>query len=244
MGRLTDVISDDGFGSDQPRGIIGFFAEMGQFGLAMGLLLVITAIVSITLLVMLIIKKRKKSVVDLEKDDGELVVLKKKRKQPTFFGESLLLLSKLAMIMLALSLLFIFVLGATQVSDSSMAPTMQEGDIVFFQRIGRDFVVNDEIVVRYDSQIQVRRIVAVAGDEVDITDDGLVINGVPQQEFHIFEETTQFVEGITFPLIVPEKEVFVLGDSRTRARDSRIYGTIRIDDTLGSVVTVIRRRNL
>ena len=100
------------------------------------------------------------------------------------------------------------------------------------------------VVVQFEGQRQMRRVVAIAGDTVDITDRGLVINGSPQQEINIFEETTQFVEGITFPFIVPEGEIFLLGDSRGRAIDSRICGSVRIEDTLGSVITIIRRRTL
>ena len=51
-------------------------------------------------------------------------------------------------------------------------------------------------------------------------------------------------KGINFPLVVPYGEVFVLGDSRRSAQDSRIYDTVPIDDILGSVVSVVRRRNL
>lgn len=37
-------------------------------------------------------------------------------------------------------------------------------------------------------------------------------------------------------------QLFVLGDNRTTAVDSRAFGTIPIQDTQGKVVTVIRRR--
>ena len=169
---------------------------------------------------------------------------KKPKKPLTLMEEFLFLFGKIAMILIVIALLFTFVFGATQVNDATMSPAMREGDIVFFQRTGQNFIATDAVVVRYEGQTQVRRVAAVAGDIVDITDQGLFINDLLQQEVYIFEETTQFVEGITFPLIVPEGEVFVLGDSRGHARDSRIYGTVRTDDILGSVVTVIRRRNL
>jgi type IV secretory pathway protease TraF len=38
--------------------------------------------------------------------------------------------------------------------------------------------------------------------------------------------------------------VFVLGDAREGAADSRIYGPVNTEDTLGTVITVIRRRSL
>jgi len=43
---------------------------------------------------------------------------------------------------------------------------------------------------------------------------------------------------------VPEGFVFVLADSRSGATDSRIYGPVEIDDTLGKIMAVIRRRSI
>ena len=241
VGRLAEEVPEDPFGGARRGGYgIGNLFGIGELGLVTGSLLVIFVVIGITLLV---VKQKKKSTAS-EEGAEENKSPKKKKKTPTILEEVLFLTGKIAVVLIILTLLFIFVFGATQVNDASMAPAVQEGDIVFFQRVGRDFAVNDAIVVRYDGQTQVRRIVAVAGDTVDITYDGLVINSLLQQELHIFEETTQFLEGITFPLIVPEGEVFVLGDSRIRARDSRMYGTIQVEDVLGRVVTVIRRRNL
>jgi len=236
VGRLMEEVPEDAFeGVQEDRaGASG----IDQLGLTMGSLLVIFVTAGITLF---IIKKKRKKSGDLEE---EMSLPEKERKRSTLLEEFLFLFGKVAMILITLSLLFVFVFGAMQVNDSSMNPAMREGDIVLFQRIGAEIGVFDAIVVSYNGQLQVRRVVAVGGDSIDITDQGLMINGLLQQELHIFEETTQFEEGIRFPITVPEGEIFILGDSRTRAQDSRIYGTVRIDDVLGSVVTVIRRRNL
>ena len=73
---------------------------------------------------------------------------------------------------------------------------------------------------------------------------GLLINGSLQQEQEIYQKTERYQEGGEFPLTVPEGQVFVLGDSRSGATDSRIYGSVEIEDTLGKVMTVIRRRSI
>ena len=63
-------------------------------------------------------------------------------------------------------------------------------------------------------------------------------------EPEIYSETTQFKDGPTFPLTVEEDTVFVLGDNRKYANDSRIIGLINDKDIKGKVMGVIRRRNL
>ena len=195
-------------------------------------------------------QKKDKNKLNLEEIEGVLEVKgeakdpKKEKRPSTLRREFLFLFAKICGILMIVILMFTFVFGVIQVSDASMVPAMREGDIVFFQRMGRDYIATDVIIVRYEDRHQVRRVVAVAGDVVDITEQGLIVNERLQQERHIFEETTQFVEGIRFPLTVPEGEIFILGDSRGRATDSRIYGAVRVEDVLGRVVTAIRRRNL
>ena len=173
-------------------------------------------------------------------------IKKKTEHKDTSLGkEFLLLLTKIAIIILAFSLLFTFVLGIVKYSEPSMAPAVKDGDLVIFYRcVESGYSPGDAIVLNITGQTQIRRIIAMAGDVVDITEDGLIINGYPQYEFGIFEETHRYVEGITFPLTVPENHIFVLGDNRTSSTDSRIYGAVPVKDALGKVMSVIRYRSI
>ena len=126
-----------------------------------------------------------------------------------------------------------------------MAPAIKDGDLVIFYRYtSAGYLPQDVIVLKHNGQSQARRVVATAGDTVDITEDGLMINGALQQEPEIYQMTQRYQDGVSFPLTVPEGQVFVLGDSRSGAEDSRMYGCLNIDDTLGKVITVIRRRSI
>ena len=111
-------------------------------------------------------------------------------------------------------------------------------------KIGILAILLDVVVIEKDNELQIRRIIAKAGDKVEITEEGLKINGYLQKETNIYEETLPYVEGISFPIEVPENEYFVLGDSRSNAKDSRIYGTVKKEEIKGGVMTLIRRRGL
>lgn len=160
-------------------------------------------------------------------------------------NDLLLLLLKIGLVCAFLVFLTVFLFGVTQQRDTSMNPAVKEGDIAVFYRPSKDYAVNDPVVVEYNGKLQVRRVVAMAGDVVDINPDGgLVINGSTQIEDGIYTQTLPYKEGITFPVTVGDGEVFVLGDNRTSAEDSRMYGTVRIGATKGKVIMIIRRRGI
>ena len=164
---------------------------------------------------------------------------------PSVLKELLLLIAKIAAITLAFVLLFTFLFGIIRYQDPSMGPAIKDGDLVIYYRYNKSgYLPQDAVVLEYEGKKQVRRVIATAGDTVDITEDGLVINGALQQEPGIYETTERYAEGIRFPLTVPEGQIFVLGDGRTNATDSRIYGCVDIEDTFGKVMMVIRRRGI
>lgn len=166
-------------------------------------------------------------------------------RRPSIWKELLFLLFKVASIVLLFLLMVTFLFGIVRYQEPSMAPAIKNGDLVIFYRNPTAvYLPQDVIVLEYEGSQHARRVVASAGDTVDITDAGLLVNGALQQEPEIFQKTERYQEGVSFPLTVPEGQIFVLGDSREGAEDSRIYGCVKTDDTLGKVITVIRRRGI
>lgn len=156
----------------------------------------------------------------------------------------ILLLLKVAMVLGFIAMVFLFLFGVVQVSDESMRPAVREGDLVVYYRLQKDYVAGDLVVVDDEDEQEVRRVIAVAGDTVDFSSDGLVINGYLQSETSIYAETEPFTDGITYPVTVGEGQVFVMGDNRPSSKDSRIYGPVDIQSgTEGEAMTIIRRRN-
>lgn len=169
----------------------------------------------------------------------------KKDVSGTTFGRSLLaLLLKLAIIAVIGVLLFGYVFGLNRNASLNMQPALCDGDLILYYRIGQRYSAGDVVMVRYQDRTLAQRVVAVAGDTVDITSAGLIINGSAVQEPGVLGETTQFAQGVAFPLTVPVGHLFLLGDNRPHATDSRIFGCVDIGDVKGEVIGLFRRRNL
>ena len=156
--------------------------------------------------------------------------------------EILYLLLKIVAIAAAFVVVFTFVFGVLRYSENAMLPAVKDGDLVFYYRLEKEYTASDLVVLRYQGHEQVRRVVATAGDVVDITEEGLMINGALQQEREIYEQTQRYDTGVEFPMELKEGQIFVLGDSRENASDSRVYGAVDVHDTLGKVMTIVRRR--
>ncbi len=84
----------------------------------------------------------------------------------------------------------------------------------------------------------IKRVIGVAGDEIEIRDDGNVyVNDTAIDEPYVYEvdgnpqPTTTTNEPARW--LVPEHELFVMGDHRSSSSDSRTFGTIAVGDVVG-----------
>jgi signal peptidase I len=168
----------------------------------------------------------------------------KKRYRTTVLQDFLFLLLKIAVIAGIVWTGFHYVYGAFRYQDLSMKPALKDGDLVFFYRLEKDYRAGD-IVIYTDKngKMTANRVIATAGDEVDVDEKGIKLNGAYQQEAEITSKTQRFEGGTVFPLTVPEGQLFVLGDNREHAADSRIYGCIGKESVKGKVIGIFRRRN-
>ncbi len=166
--------------------------------------------------------------------------IKEPSKKPSLLNDLLKLLLKILVIVLVFMLMFTFLFGTTKLQSNSMAPNLKEGDRIIYYRLDKNYVATNCVAFRYNGQTQVMRVVAVAGDTVDMTEDGLVINGALQSEPDPSKDTLPFKEGASYPLKLKKGEVFLMGDNRPESVDSREFGAVNAKDTLGELMTVIR----
>lgn len=140
--------------------------------------------------------------------------------------------------LVAIVLFFTFLVQGVAVSGDSMVPTLQTGDRLFLSRLSNDYTYGDIIVVdRYAIEPLIKRVVAVEGDLVEITEDCILhVNGVAVEEPYIHGFTVP--RDMDGPVMVPEGHVFVLGDNRSISKDSRMteIGMISVKDIVGKAV--------
>lgn len=107
-----------------------------------------------------------------------------------------------------------------RIFGSSMTPTLYEGNVVVTVK-SSDMKQGDVIAFYYNNTVLVKRLIGVAGDWIDMDEDGNVyVNGEMLDEPYVDQKA--FGEcNIELPCQVPENRVFVMGDHRSVSIDSR-----------------------
>lgn len=146
-------------------------------------------------------------------------------------------ISALVMVAAVAVLVSTLALPVLQVVGESMTPSIYEGEIVIAPK-GTSFQKGDVIAFYYNNKILVKRVIANAGEWVNIDEDGNVfINDVPLDEPYI-EEKALGDCNITLPYQVPDGKIFVMGDHRATSSDSRntAVGCVAQEQVVGRVV--------
>ena len=111
-------------------------------------------------------------------------------------------------------------LPVLQIYGNSMTPTLEGGDIVVSLK-SDNYKQGDIIAFYYNNKILVKRVIASAGEWVDMGEDGTVyVNGEKLEEPYVKEKAVGECN-IEFPYQVPESRIFVMGDHRSVSVDSR-----------------------
>ncbi|MFR8088397.1 MAG: signal peptidase I [Lachnospirales bacterium] len=140
-------------------------------------------------------------------------------------------------------LLLTFVAQNSTVYGSSMAPTLENGEMILMNKFIYRFTEpqrGDIIVFTYDDPIQgeeylIKRVIGLPGDTIEIMDGMVYINGTAYDESKYLEMSTEISGDISYPFLVPEDSYFVMGDNRANSKDSRFseVGAVSKDQIVG-----------
>ena len=153
----------------------------------------------------------------------------------------------LAIVLVALILIFTFVLRVIVVSGPSMENTLQNGDAMLVWSLGYSPKQGDVVVLTqldYQDDSIVKRVIATGGQTIKIDYDRhtVTVDGEVLQEDYIKEVMMVPAFGLgNYEMTVPEGYVFVMGDNRNESADSRypVIGVIDERCVIGKSLMVV-----
>lgn len=170
-------------------------------------------------------------------------IINERRKRVLNRRDSIRLLLRIVFLAVIGWVLFTKVFYINQVNGNAMFPAMKDGDLVIGFRLQQEYDKNNCVVYTVDGVNYVGRIVARQTDVVTLDDSGtLSVNGTTQSGEILYP--TYAKEKLIYPYEVPHDCIFVLGDYRIQAKDSRDFGAIPMENVQGKVITILRRRGL
>ena len=134
-------------------------------------------------------------------------------------------------------LIAVLFLPILRIYGNSMKGTLDSGDIVISVK-STDFETSDVVAFYYNNNILVKRVIAEAGDWVDMDEEGNVyVNKKKLDEPYLANKSYGHTD-ITFPYQVPENRIFVMGDNRDESIDSRnnAIGTVADEQIVGKLI--------
>jgi signal peptidase I len=135
--------------------------------------------------------------------------------------------------------------------SSSMEPTIRKGEkIILSLKYYSDREPQRGDVVLYESPPDpemkyMHRVVAVGGDSIEIKDKVLYVNGDIMTEPYVIHTDNVIRNRLTDerdnlgPVSVPADNIFVMGDNRDDADDSRFTGFLDIDAVEGKALLIL-----
>lgn len=152
-----------------------------------------------------------------------------------------------------------FLLQAFYIPSPSMTPTLLVDDRVLVSKLSHSFDRGEVIVfdsplhehvseslpekvlrnlrevvgVQHPTAHLIKRVVAVGGDQVEVREGQVWVNGMAQVEPYL--PAGSRMEDMT-PRLIPADHLWVMGDNRDNSRDSRWFGPIPVEIVTGKVV--------
>ena len=148
------------------------------------------------------------------------------------------ILETLIIALVSILIIYTFMAQPFVVDGASMEPNFQDGNYLIVDEMTYRFrePQRGEVVVFYnprnESEIYIKRIIGLPGEQVSVSGDEVKING------KILHESYMRIAGSVLGAKVFDlapNEYFMMGDNRLNSSDSRIWGPLKRNDIIGTV---------
>jgi signal peptidase I len=127
-----------------------------------------------------------------------------------------------------------------RVESISMQPTLYAGDFVLVNKLAYRLGVpgrGDVIIFRFppdpEREPYIKRVIGLPGDHIQIKNGRVYANSQPLSEAYI--KAPPNYEG---SWVIPEGNLFVLGDNRNNSSDSHSWGMVPLENVIGKAEVV------
>ena len=138
-------------------------------------------------------------------------------------------------IIITVILLRTYIITPVRVDGLSMYPTLENNEILLLKKYDHKFERFDIIVLGYENDKLVKRIVGLPGEYIEYKDNKLYVDGEIIKENFLKDTITEDFNIEEFGEKIPDNYYFVMGDNRGNSTDSRIIGFISEKDIKGTV---------
>jgi signal peptidase I len=182
------------------------------------------------------IKRKKKSLPigeHLVEDDQDIEVNRPALEgHHGFWSEARLLFRDLIFALMFTALFIVFVIQPVRVEGTSMLPKLHDGERIFVNKLvyyGLPKISRGDIVVFWypgdPSKSYIKRAIALPGEQVELVDGRVRINGVELKEPYL-DSRLNAIHTNYAPRVIPQHYYFVMGDNRANSYDSREWGLV------------------
>lgn len=164
------------------------------------------------------------------------------KKKKSIGEEALEWLESIAVSIFIVILVFTFVFRIVVVDGESMLPTLEDGQRLIISHLFYTPKQGDIVVVNSQglNKTIIKRVIATEGQTIDIDFEShtVTVDGKILDEPYINEDTMRNDGGNNYPMVIPEGQIFLMGDNRNRSTDSRnsMVGCVSTDDVLGKAI--------
>jgi len=127
-----------------------------------------------------------------------------------------------------------------RVDGFSMKPTLQDGEFVLVNRLSyllgtpqRGDIIVFHFPLDPGSQDLIKRVIGLPGDVISVRSGVLSVNGQPLKEPYIAAAPLY-----TGEWVIPQGELFVLGDNRNDSSDSHAWGMLPLKEVVGKAILI------